>query len=321
MSDSIKRNIRLGITISALTVSSIYCINKFIDVTAKRKNMLNSESGRFFEWRYGNIYYTKSGNGSPLLLVHDLLPESSAYEWSKVIKRLEKNHTVYTLDLLGCGRSDKPNLTYTSYMYVQLITDFIRNIIGEPADVVVSGSSASFLIMACNMNYQHFKKIIMINPPELRELNQTPTKRKNMVKFMIDLPLIGTLVYNIEMLQNNIALRMQSRYFFKSHIVPSKLVDTYYESAHLDNSHGKYLLSSIRCCYMNINLAQALKNINNNLYIIESHEQKDALSVASEYAHINPAIETVFISNSKQVPHLEVPERTHKILRVFLESK
>ena len=52
---------------------------------------------------------------------------------------LRKN-TVYTLDLLGCGKSDKPNFTYTNFLYVQLVTDFINNVIGEKADVIVTGT-------------------------------------------------------------------------------------------------------------------------------------------------------------------------------------
>lgn len=57
------------------------------------------------------------------------------------MKKLEKHYTVYTIDLLGCGRSDKPYLTYTNYLYVQLLTDFIHDVIGERPDVVTTGNS------------------------------------------------------------------------------------------------------------------------------------------------------------------------------------
>ena len=52
--------------------------------------------------------------GTPVLLIHDLSPLSSSYEWCRYAKKLEKQHTVYTIDLLGCGRSEKPYLTYTN---------------------------------------------------------------------------------------------------------------------------------------------------------------------------------------------------------------
>ena len=68
-----------------------------------------------------------------------------------MMKKLEKTNTVYTIDLLGCGRSDKPNITYTNYLYVQLIDNFIKDVIKEKTDVVATGSSVSFTVMACNM--------------------------------------------------------------------------------------------------------------------------------------------------------------------------
>ena len=88
--------------------------------------MLHISNDNYFEWRFGNIYYTKKGTGSPILLIHDTLPGASGYEWSKIEDELAIDHTVYTVDLLGCGRSDKSSITYTNFVYVQMISDFIK---------------------------------------------------------------------------------------------------------------------------------------------------------------------------------------------------
>ena len=53
---------------------------------------------------------------------HDTDAGASGEEWTKVAKKLAKNNTVYTIDLLGCGRSDKPSIQYTSYLYVYELT-------------------------------------------------------------------------------------------------------------------------------------------------------------------------------------------------------
>ena len=57
------------------------------------------------------------------------------------------------MDLLGCGCSDRPKITYTNFLYVQLITDFIKAVIKQPTDVLTSGLSGSFAVMACKMMY------------------------------------------------------------------------------------------------------------------------------------------------------------------------
>ena len=68
------------------------------------------------------------------------------------------------LDLLGYGLSDKPNMTYTNYLYVQLILDFIKNVIGEKTDIVASGDSSSIAIMACHNDPESIRNVILLNP-------------------------------------------------------------------------------------------------------------------------------------------------------------
>ena len=105
-----KKNHKL-LTLAVLAGSAttiIHVANKFIAATSQLKEMLDISCRNFYEWRLGDIYYTKRGEGSPILLIHDLLPGASGYEWNRIEKELATEHTVYTIDLLGCGRSAKP---------------------------------------------------------------------------------------------------------------------------------------------------------------------------------------------------------------------
>ena len=141
------------ITFAALMTAAtavVHFTNRTIAAAAQLKQVLRISNDKFFEWRFGNIYYTKKGTGSPVLLIHDTLPGASGYEWNKIENELASEHTVYTIDLLGCGRSDKPGITYTNFVYVQMICDFIRKVIGEKTDVIASGFSGSFVTMACH---------------------------------------------------------------------------------------------------------------------------------------------------------------------------
>ena len=189
-----------GILLS-LATGIIYVINRIVFATATLKNLLKSSADNYYEWRFGKIYYRKKGHGTPVLLIHDLNVYSSAYEWNKVIDELAKTRTVYAVDLLGCGRSEKPRITYTNYLYVQLITDFIKNVIGEKTDVVANGYSGSFSVLAGYSDTDYIKKLILINPPSLASLNRIPSKRSKLHKFILELPVFGTLIYNIRTCQ------------------------------------------------------------------------------------------------------------------------
>ena len=315
-----KKNIRNFLILTTLTTIAIYGVNKIISITSVMKNLLKTDHGRFFNWKYGKIYYTKSGKGSPVLLIHDLEPASSSAEWEKVSKSLSKKHTVYTIDLLGCGRSEKPNLTYTNFLYVQLITDFIKNVIHEKTSLVSMGGSGSFSIMACNMEPEYFNKIILVNPEKLNDLAKTPDKKKNALKFLIDMPIIGTLIYNIIYSNAFIEKLFAEKYYSNTHLTDTKTTEIYYESAHLDNSRGKYLLSSIRANYTNINIAHALEKINNSIYIICSKENADSENIIESYTEYNSSIETAYVAHSKYLPQMEAPEQLLQHIELFLSS-
>ncbi len=154
------------ITVSVLSTSSVAgigLINKLIKLSAVSKGLLDHSDVLYYHWRFGDISYRKAGSGKPLLLIHDLDAAASSYEYHRVIPALSKKFTVYTIDLLGCGLSEKPCLTYTNYLYVQLISDFIKSVIGHRTDVIASGVSGSFVIMACNNSPDLFKRLMLIS--------------------------------------------------------------------------------------------------------------------------------------------------------------
>ncbi|TCT12251.1 pimeloyl-ACP methyl ester carboxylesterase [Natranaerovirga pectinivora] len=299
--------------ITLVSILTICIINKSISILSTMKNKLYSYNAQYFQWRFGKIYYTKQGKGSPILLVHNLNTLYSDTEWSQIIKKLQSKHTVYTIDLLGCGRSDKPKLTYTSYLYVQLITDFIKNIIKEPTNVVTTGHSSSFITMACYQNPELFNKLLYINPESIKTLNRCPRKRNQINKVLLESPIIGTLLYNI--IHSKFAiLKRFNKSFIKKTASKQKFLDILHESSHLNIDGSKYLFASIKNLYTNINMVNALKQINNSIYIISTDSKVD---VVDEYISINSSIETSNISNSGIYPHMELPNQVQDVFDIY----
>lgn len=315
-----KKNIKHFLVLTALSAGAIHMTNRFIDMRAGMKNLLSTDSGDFYKWKNGNIYYSKHGSGSPILLIHDLNPTSSSFEWCKIIKKFEKNHTVYTIDLLGCGRSEKPYLTYTNFMYVQLILDFIKNVIHEKTTVIATGASTPFVVMASHMEPDQFEKLLFINPESLETCKLSPDRMTHLRKYFLELPIIGTFAYNLEMSHKYIDECFRTNYFAKPQLISSKLEDIYFEAAHLEQSHGKYLLASIYGNYTNISITHALPKLQVPLYLIGSSCKKDSASILESYVHYNSSFETTTISNCKMLPQLEVPEKLYHILHGFIDE-
>lgn len=83
-----------------------YGANRLIYHIATKNNLLAEQETLTYDWTYGKIQYRKAGQGSPILLLHDISYYGNSFEYHFVIPKLAKNHAVYALDFLGCGQSE-----------------------------------------------------------------------------------------------------------------------------------------------------------------------------------------------------------------------
>lgn len=311
-----KKLLNAGIISSAILLTT-WGLNKLIFLRAGIKDMLFCESRHQYSWRFGNIFYTKKGNGSPILLIHELKCTASAAEWKSLINHLSKDHTVYALDLIGCGRSEKPKMTYTNYIYVQLINNFIKDVIGARTDIITSGSSSNIAIMGCYSEPELYHRIIMVNPLSMKEMIKYPKTNHKTLKYLIELPLIGTTIYNMVTSYGTTFKNYKNKILYPD-INIQKDVDTMYEASHLGGPSARYFYASERSHFTNINMLHALKKLNHSMCIIGGKDQKDIENILEDYVSFNPSIETELIDNCKQYPHIEQPESFASLCSIYL---
>lgn len=298
---------------TATAVGVLYCINKVIDSNSIANSSTKS-SGKYYHWKHGDIFYKVSGQGSPLLLIHDLTVFSSNYEWSKAVELLSESHTVYSVDLIGCGKSDKPVITYTNYFYVQMISDFISDVIGSETDVAATGLSASFVLMANLLNKQLFHHIMLINPKSLAFLKTSPDNHSKVLNYLFDLPIIGKTCYYIATNKSNTEYYLTEKCFYNPFSMKSSAVKAYYDAAHAFNGNGKSLLASLDGKYVNADITKALMDAEKPITIISGEHADDADMIASTYHGLNKQIETELIPNSRLLPQLEMPKETASVM-------
>lgn len=311
-----KNKVITSILLSAGAAAALVLINKYVKLQAVSKNLLEKKKDACYKWRLGDIYYTKDGSGSPLLLIHDLDYTSSGIEWDSLLPLLTEHYTVYTIDLLGCGRSEKPSLTYTNFLYVELLNDFIKSEIGRRTNVIATGNSSSIVTMACTYNKDLFEKILFINPESFYSASQVPGKAAKWYKFILDCPIINTLLYHMAVSRKEISEDFVNRYYYQPGPDLQNRIDQYYESAHLGQS-PKSLYASIRCHYTNFRIGRALEQIDNSIYIIGGAKEPDILDTIRDYTECNPAVEFSLIPDTKFLPQLEKPQEVAEIIQVF----
>lgn len=305
----------VGVTAAALTAT--HFINKFIFASATRDCREDAEL-RCFHWKFGDVVYVKKGEGKPMLLVHDLNTMSSHSEWNNVINELSKEHTVYALDLLGCGHSDKPGIVYTAYLYVQLITDFVTKVIGRRTDVIATGDSAPMVIMACHSNNSLFDKLVLVNPQDVNQCRKFPKKRYNLLRKFINTPIIGVSLYNMYMSRENTLDYSLDKLFHKVEEPAVDYAHTMHCNAHLGGFSSRFLFASTRCHYTGTAIESALSAIDNSIFIITGEMYENIDAIVEKYEKLNPAIEVMKIHRSKKLPQVEHPMCFLKQLKIIL---
>ena len=305
-----------AMVISSSTLIGVSLINKMMSMHAISKNLLEKEAAKEFEWRFGNIKYRKKGHGNPVLLVHSLDVAASSEEWFRIRDKLAESHTVYSIDLLGCGLSEKPFMTYTNHIFAQLICDFIKVIIGKRTTVISSGNSSAFVISACDNDSTLFEKIILVSPENLDKGQLIPGKRARTYKAILSMSVLGNLLYNIAVFRWNIRYNIRSDFYRKDRFTKD-ILDKCYEAAHRGLS-PRSLYSSIVCFYTKKNIKFELSQINNSIVIFEGKHNKEASKVLREYMKVNPAVEMVIIDDSNKYPHIENDKGFLNALNIYL---
>jgi len=139
-------------------------------------------TGRYWQWREQNIYYVQAGSGTPmsppLLLIHGF--GASTDHWRKNIAELQTDFQVYAIDLLGFGRSSKPDWVYSGQLWQEQLCEFIQQVIGQP--VVLAGNSLGGYTALCVAgNHPEWARgVILLNSAgpfsDSEEKGETPSK-------------------------------------------------------------------------------------------------------------------------------------------------
>ncbi|MEE3003581.1 MAG: haloalkane dehalogenase [Pseudomonadota bacterium] len=80
-------------------------------------------SNNYIEVYGSNIHYIEAGSGDPIVFLHGM--PTSSFIWRKVMQKTAKYCHCYAPDLIGMGKSDKPEISYTIDDHINYIHTFI----------------------------------------------------------------------------------------------------------------------------------------------------------------------------------------------------
>jgi pimeloyl-ACP methyl ester carboxylesterase len=134
--------------------------------------------------------YLRAGSGPPLLLVHGLLGYS--FSWRFTIPALAQHSSVYAVDLLGTGFSDRPpGLDCSFKASAQRLLGFMDKAGLASCDLLGTSHGGAIAMMAAALAPDRFRRLILVAP-----VNPWSLHGQHLVGFLSN-PLVAPLFLNL----------------------------------------------------------------------------------------------------------------------------
>ncbi len=134
---------------------------------------------RDWVWRGWRIRYTYIraqqpgfADQPPLILLHGF--GASIGHWQRNLDAFSQRHTVYALDLLGYGASEKAVAPYAIALWMELVYDFWRTLIRRPVVLVGNSIGSSVALAAAAAHPEMAVGLVMMSLPDASVLEYPP---------------------------------------------------------------------------------------------------------------------------------------------------
>jgi pimeloyl-ACP methyl ester carboxylesterase len=270
---------------------------------------------RSFDWRGHRIAWWSEGDGPALVLVHSIHAAASRDEWLQVIPSLGRHFRVITLDLLGFGASDRPPIEYTAEGYLELLRDFLREAVAEPAVLVGSSLGGSYAVALAARHPELVRSVIAVGPAGVTRLvgSGNAATRAIAAAFRSGVP--GRALFGI--LVSRVSMRQFLRGIYSDPaLLTEALVDRYWRTAQHPNA--RFAPAAFVGQALNCDLRDALRAVRVPLALFWG-ERATQTPIAEAQAFRLIRRDTVYRPlPGGDLPHDEQPERFVEALLQFL---
>jgi pimeloyl-ACP methyl ester carboxylesterase len=282
-------------------------------------NLIGGEEGTY-EWRAEGgphrVAYTRRGAGPAVLLVHSIHAAAWSYEWRHNVDALAREHTVYTVDLLGFGRSDRPPLDYSARLYVSLLLDFAADVVGEPCAIVGSSLGAAFVVAAAARAPERFPAVALVGPVGITHLSWPPGPANDATHALVRSPLAGSALFNALVTKPSLRFFLGQTYAQDDYVTP-ELIDAYWRTAHQPGA--RYAVAAFVGMHLNLNVGDAARRLAQPVLITWGDQAKEVPRAELEaYERHVPHARVEHFDPCGSLPHDERSAEWNAVVLDFL---
>ncbi len=290
------------------TLAAMAGINRWISGTVGPLDDQVAGERHMFNWREHQIAYYTAGptDGDPIVLIHGHNAAASAWEMREPFRRFGEQHCVYAPDLLGYGCSDRPPVDYTPSLYIDLIRDFLREVVGRPSVVIASSVSAPHAIQIAADDPEWITRLVLIAPVGL-----IPERTRNpagpAVNALFRSPVVGEALFNALVSRPSLRYFLEGQAYYDKARVTDDLIEINYQTAHQPGARyapaafvGGALYHDVRDAWPRVGQPALL--------VWGERASFTPVSDAASFLALNPGAQLEVFQECGIIPHDEQPE-------------
>jgi len=124
------------------------------------------------------LAYLDEGQGPPIILIHGF--GGSMWQWEHQQEELAQHYRVITLDMLGSGLSEKPEIDYAPTLFLNSITEFMDKT-GIPQATLIGNSMGAGVAIGMALTHpERVSKLVLISgfPANMVESIASPSYKR-----------------------------------------------------------------------------------------------------------------------------------------------
>jgi pimeloyl-ACP methyl ester carboxylesterase len=269
-----------------------------------------------YAWRLGEVVFQRLGEGPPLVLLHSFGPGHDNEQWREAAEILAHDHRVYAPDLPGWGRSEKPSLTYDGELYIQLLDDFLLDVVGARAAIVAAGLPAAYALQIAVDSPERVRALALAVPLGLEVHGDEPDLKDALVHRLLRLPVLGTSALNLYTSRSGLFHHLRSEVFAAPERADAAIVERHYVASHQPGAQAA--LAAYLAGYLNHGVEELLPRVGVPTWLAWGRQAASPpVETADLWLKHLPAALTVFEGSGSQ-PHCEQPQAFCRALAEFL---
>ena len=274
---------------------------------------------RTYHWNSWDIAYRQTGSGMPVVLVHGINAAASNWEMRRNFGPLGADFQVYAPDLLGFGLSDRPALRYAAQTYVDLLANFLREVVGGPAHVVASSLSAAHAVQVAHDHADLVRSLVLICPTGIERLNGPPGTGQRAADALLGTPILGARLFSWLVSRPSVRYFLKGMIYDDSSVVTPRMVETQHMLGRRPGA--RWAPQAFIGGRFNLAIADAYAELRQPVMLVwGKHAKTTPLADAPAFLERNPGAILRVLDGAGLVPHDEQADAFNAAARAWIKE-